>query len=130
MNDNLPVPALIQFEEIRHTDDLGEYWTARELQKILGYASWDKFDGAIDDAIAVCAREGEESVKNNFSRSGKVSGKRGPTQKDYRITRHACYLIAMSCDGNKTEAALAKIYFAVAVELCAIIERAKGTAAD
>lgn|GEM_PF-2159753 len=52
---------------------------------------------------------------------GKVSSKRGPQQKDYQLTRHACYLIAMSADGGKLEVALAKIYFAVAIEQLQLI---------
>ena len=28
------------FDEIRRTDDRGEYWLARELQPLLGYDQW------------------------------------------------------------------------------------------
>ena len=31
------------FDDIRHDDTSREFWSARELQKILGYASWGKF---------------------------------------------------------------------------------------
>jgi DNA-damage-inducible protein D len=113
----LILPTFTQFEAIRHFEENGEeYWTARELMPLLGYKSWQKFENVIDEAIAVCAKEGDDVAERNFIRSEKVSGSRGPKQKDYRLTRHACYLIAMSADGNKPEVALAKIYFAVAVE--------------
>lgn len=118
MNDNLPIPELSHFENARHIDDNGrEYWTARELQMLLGYKSWQNFEKtAITEAITVCTKEGSDAVEKNFNDIVKVSGKRGPTQKDYRLTRHACYLIAMSADGTKVEVAMAKIYFAIAVE--------------
>jgi len=39
------------FESIRHeTEDGGEYWSARELAKALGYARWEQFPGVIAKA--------------------------------------------------------------------------------
>ena len=36
------------FESIKHVDEEGrEYWLARELQKILEYKRWDKFNNVI-----------------------------------------------------------------------------------
>ena len=31
------------FDDIRHDDTSREFWSARELQKILGYSSWENF---------------------------------------------------------------------------------------
>ena len=40
------------FENIKRIDDYGnEYWYARELQKILEYKDWRKFQKVIDKAI-------------------------------------------------------------------------------
>ncbi len=120
MSDNLPIPALIRFEEARHTDEQGEYWTARELQTLLGYKSWQNFEKtAIKEAMDVCRKEGPDAIERNFNDIVKISpgeSPRGRKGADYRLTRHAGYLIAMSADGTKTEVALAKIYFAVQVE--------------
>lgn len=124
MSDIQPMPEMTKFEAARHFDENArEYWTARELQVLFSYRSWDKFDKVIDEAIAVCANEGQGAVEKNFSQVEKVSGKRGPAQKDYHLTRHACYLIAMSADGTKLEVALAKIYFAVVVEQMELISQ-------
>ena len=119
----LPVPTLTQFEAIRHLEESGqEYWTARELMKVLGYKSWQNFERtAIAEAMTVCAKESSGAVEKNFNDAVKVSGSRGPASKDYLLTRHACYLIALSADGNKVEVALAKIYFAVVVEQLELI---------
>ena len=38
------------FDNIRHDDTSSEFWSARELQKILGYSSWEKFQNAINRA--------------------------------------------------------------------------------
>ena len=36
------------FEQIRYeTEDGGEYWSARELSKVLGYTEWRNFVNAI-----------------------------------------------------------------------------------
>ena len=40
------------FESIKHVDDEGnEYWYARELQKVLEYTQWRKFNGVIEKAM-------------------------------------------------------------------------------
>ena len=39
------------FEEIKHIDENGiEFWYARDLQKVLDYKEWRKFDGVIEKA--------------------------------------------------------------------------------
>jgi len=110
-------PELSAFESIKHRDDeCHEYWLARELAKLLGYRLWQNFERVIQEAINVCAREGDESVAQNFIATNKVLGKRGPLRADFRLTRHACYVIAESADGRKDEVAWAKIYFAFTTE--------------
>ena len=43
------------FEDIKHIDKEGnEYWVARELQHILGYKEWRKFDNIINKAKISC----------------------------------------------------------------------------
>ena len=42
------------FEDIKHIDENGiEYWYARELQSVLNYKEWRKFENVIK-AIKVC----------------------------------------------------------------------------
>lgn len=38
------------FDAIRHEDEAGEYWSARELSKLLGYTEYGKFRGALTRA--------------------------------------------------------------------------------
>jgi DNA-damage-inducible protein D len=104
------------FDAIRQYDKYGhEYWSARDLQGLLGYAKWQKFEDTIQRAIKACENSGN-NPEANFTRSGKpiISGK-GRRQEvvDYRMTRYACYLVAMSGDSHKEEIAAAQTYFAV-----------------
>jgi len=50
--------AASAFEQIRHVDEQGEYWLARELGKLLGYEKWQKFLVAIHNAMGVCRVQG------------------------------------------------------------------------
>ena len=60
------------FESIKHVDDDGnEYWYARELQKVLEYTEWRKFDGVINKAISVCKSSNYE-VSDHFAGAGKM----------------------------------------------------------
>lgn len=43
------------FEDIKHIDENGiEYWYARELQIVLDYKEWRKFEGVIQRGIKAC----------------------------------------------------------------------------
>lgn len=43
------------FEDIKHIDENGaEFWYARELQKVLKYTEWRKFEGVIKKAMISC----------------------------------------------------------------------------
>lgn len=47
------------FEDIKHIDENGiEYWCARELQLVLGYKEWRKFENVIKKAIDACENSG------------------------------------------------------------------------
>ena len=49
------------FEEIRRTKvDGTEYWSARELCKVLEYKKWENFDKVIDRAKLACKNSGQE----------------------------------------------------------------------
>ncbi len=113
-----------QFDELRHEQDGVEYWLARELQPALGYAKWDKFEGAIQRAMISC-KTAEIDEDNHFhhyetmSNGGK--GAKIPTG-DYMLTRYACYLVAQNGDSRKEEIAFAQSYFAVQTRKQELIE--------
>src|ERR1035437_3820609 len=117
MSDRL-LPALggKSFEELRRINQYGaEYWSARDLQPLLGYTQWRRFEQAIDRAMSSCETSGN-SPAHHFAGAGKMIalGKGGQREvDDYQLSRFACYLIAQNGDPRKPEIAQAQKYFAV-----------------
>ena len=111
------IPALSSpFEAIRHTNESGDYWTARELMPLLEYSTWQKFEEAIQRAMTDCAKAGRD-VEENFNPKVKNPGKSaGRPGKDYRLTRYACRLIAMTAQTSGSVAAQARTYFSDRVD--------------
>ena len=53
------------FEERAYEQDGVEYWLARELQELLGYADWRNFLNAVDKAKESC-KTTDEAVSDHF----------------------------------------------------------------
>ena len=104
------------FESIKHIDEFGvEFWYARELQKVLEYKEWRKFEGVIERAKLAC-KNSNISELEHFVGADKLSKRNNNAViaiKDYKLTRYACYLIAQNGDSRKKVIALAQTYFAV-----------------
>ena len=103
------------FERIKHLDEQGEYWIARELMPLLTYSKWQDFENVINKAKTACEKSGL-SVDDQFTDLRKLVERPqggGNARQDYRLTRYACYLIAQNGDPFKKEIALAQTYFAI-----------------
>jgi DNA-damage-inducible protein D len=87
---------------------------ARELQEMLGYKSWQKFDNVIE-----IGRENLDAAIGDTTKhvipTGKLPTARVPVPlQDYKLSRLACYHITLACDSrNKPEVKAAKHYFAM-----------------
>jgi DNA-damage-inducible protein D len=107
---------MLAFESAAHHDEQGEFWYARELRKLLGYASWEKFQPPIAKAKAACEEMGE-AIDDHFHHVVKMMpiGKGGEREgEDIELTRTACYWIAQNGDPSKRpEIAAAQTYFAI-----------------
>lgn len=80
-----------------------ECWSARELQKILGYTEWRNFLNAVQKAMVSC-ENASESVSNHFVGTNKmiITGKGAKRSvEDIALTRYACYLISQNGDPSK-----------------------------
>ena len=115
-NNQLPVHGRKTFEELKLSNEHGaEYWSARDLQPLLGYTQWRRFEQAIERAMTSCETSGN-SPANHFAGAGKMVDLGSGSQRevdDYQLSRFACYLIAQNGDPRKPEIAQAQKYFAV-----------------
>ncbi len=104
------------FEDIKHIDENGiEFWYARELQSVLNYKEWRKFENVINKAKESC-KNSDITVFEHFVDVDKtIKMPKGATKniRDYKLTRYACYLIAQNGDTRKKVIALAQTYFAI-----------------
>jgi len=114
--DILPNSQASSFEELRLLNQHGaEYWSARDLQPLLGYSQWRRFEKAIQRAITSCQQSGNDP-ENHFAGVGKMVKLGSGSQReipDFHLSRFACYLIAQNGDPRKPEIAHAQKYFAV-----------------
>ncbi len=108
--------TLSLFDSIRHTNEHDqEYWSARELQTLLGYEKWERFEWAIERAIKSC-KNSKQKPQDHFAGAGKMVSLWSGSERqlsDYHLSRYACYLIAQNGDPRKTEIAQAQAYFAI-----------------
>ena len=116
MEENLLEITQQDFESIKHIDENGvEFWYARELMKVLNYSKWGNFIKVIDKAMKAC-KNSKMVIEDHFADVGKmvqIGSTAEREQKDYKLTRYACYLIAQNGDSRKKAIALAQTYFAV-----------------
>ena len=104
------------FEDIKHTDEFdNEYWYARELQAVLEYTQWRRFENVINKSKLAC-KHSKLNIDDHFADVGKMVDIGSNTKrktKDYKLSRYACYLIAQNGDPRKEVIALAQTCFAI-----------------
>lgn len=127
MKKDIIVKLHSKFEELVHTEqDTGvEFWLARELQEILGYAKWENFSKVISKAKIACDSSGYETPDHFLDVRKMVTLGSGAEREveDVALTRYACYLIAQNGDPTKDAIAFAQTYFAVQTRKQEIIEK-------
>lgn len=114
--EHLETPHLSPFESIRRVNEEGnEYWSARDLSKILGYTEFRKFNNAINKAETACENSGQ-AISDHFAHVSEMVGiGSGAKRKieDVHLSRYACYLLVQNADPSKEIVAMGQTYFAI-----------------
>ncbi len=117
MSEPLPAPAASNtFERIKRVTAAGaDYWSARELARVLEYTDFRNFSAVIAKAREACANSGH-AVADHFVEVNEMVGIGSGAQRpieDWTLSRYACYLVIQNADPSKPLVALGQSYFAV-----------------
>jgi DNA-damage-inducible protein D len=108
------------FELIKKNDENGiEFWTARDLAKVLEYSEYRHFKPVLEKAKKACFNSGYK-VENHFEDVlDMVEIGSGAIRKteNVKLSRYACYLIVQNADPSKEVVAQGQTYFAVQTRL-------------
>jgi DNA-damage-inducible protein D len=126
MNTEIVRSLTTSFEDHAHrTEDGIDFWLARDLQGLLGYAEWRNFLSVVSKAKTASEISGHPVVDHFVDVNKMVDLGSGSQREvdDMMLTRYACYLIAQNGDPRKQEIAFAQTYFAIQTRRAELIEQ-------
>lgn len=112
--DNIQEQNSSIFEQIKRIDENGvEYWSARDLSKALDYADYRNFMKVISKAKEQCENSGQSMQYHFVELNDMVQIGSGAKREldSIKLSRYACYLIALKMDDSKTKKEEAQVYF-------------------
>lgn len=98
----------ILFEESSHQNGI-LYWWASELVHMLGYTEYKPTMVPIQKALQICMITNIDTSENMQEVWKEINGRK---VKDFKLSRFACFLIAMNADIKKKPVARLQAYFA------------------
>ncbi len=116
MGKKLTKKAKDTFESIKHIDENGnEFWTARELARVLEYSDYRYFLIVARKGWLACKNSGVEPSDHFVVYNEMVSIGSGAERQidNIRLTRYACYLTLQNANPSKPIVAQAQTYFAI-----------------
>lgn len=104
------------FESIKQVNEHGqEFWSARQLGKVLGYSEYRNFQPVIAKAAEACTNS-DQAISDHFVEVHEMvligSGAKRKLP-DVRLSRYACYLVVQNGDPSKPVIANGQTYFAL-----------------
>lgn len=123
MGTRLTKKATAIFESIKKIDENGiEYWSSRDLWKVLEYTEHRHFLPVIEKAKAACTNSGQE-IHNHFEDILEMVAIGSGAEREMdavKLTRYACYLTVQNADPSKTIVAQAQTYFAIQTRIAEV----------
>ena len=123
MKAKLTKMAVTLFENIKKIDEEGrEYWSSRDLAKILEYKDYRNFLTVINKAKESCGNSNIMLIDHFVDVTDMVSIGSGATRtiETIRLSRYACYLTVQNADPGKTIVAQAQTYFAIQTRIAEV----------
>lgn len=123
MKAKLTKKAVALFENIKKIDEDGrEYWSSRDLAKILEYKDYRNFLTVINKAKESCSNSNIMLIDHFVDVTDMVSIGSGATRtiETIRLSRYACYLTVQNADPSKTIVAQAQTYFAIQTRIAEV----------
>ena len=123
MGTRLTKKATATFESIKKIDENGvEYWSSRDLWKVLEYTEHRHFLPVIEKAKVACTNSGQE-IHNHFEDILEMVAIGSGAEREMdavKLTRYACYLTVQNADPSKTIVAQAQTYFAIQTRIAEV----------
>lgn len=123
MNSALSRESISLFESIKQYDEDGnEYWTSRDLSRVLEYTDYRNFLKVVDKAKIACTNSNQQVSDhfvdfNDMIPIGKGGNRPAVTVK---LSRYACYLIVQNADPSKEIVAQGQTYFAIQTRIAEV----------
>ena len=108
------------FEQIKRLDENGnEYWSARDLAKVLEYSEYRHFLPPVERAKEACQNSGHNLADHfeDILEMVEIGSKAQRQIESLKLSRYACYLIVQNADPGKEVVALGQTYFAIQTRL-------------